>query len=354
MSKVTSLAAAKDCSIEQAAHWIAAINRGLSPDEKAELASWLASRHGNDKLLLEFAALWDKAEALSQLSDLFPEERLEQRSHVALKWFAAAASVLVAVLLFGGAQWLGEAELPRDSVVAMLDAKSYQTAIGETAVYDLSDGSTISLNTNTRVRVDYGKSNRLLILERGEMHIAVAHDQSRRLSVVVGDKVLQAVGTEFNVEITQDQNIELMVTEGVVMVGVLEPKAEQDARHTPLLLTQSSAIVGAGEGVVIERSDQAIEDVDTKSLKSDEIAVKLSWREGNLIFRGESLEEAVNEVGRYTAVEFIILDEDTRSVKVAGLFKAGDVDGLLAALRNHFNIAYEWQGEDRILLGSRK
>ena len=54
------------------------------------------------------------------------------------------------------------------------------------------------------------------------MHIAVAHDPSRPLSVIVGNKVVQAVGTEFNVEITTDNSIELIVTDGVVMVGVAE------------------------------------------------------------------------------------------------------------------------------------
>ena len=113
-----------------------------------------------------------------------------------------------------------------------------------------------------------------------------------------------------------------------------------------------STIVGAGEKVLISANDRNTGSIKPESIERDEIAVKLSWREGNLIFRGESLEDAVYEVGRYTAVEFVFLDEKTREVRVAGLFKAGDVEGLLAALRNHFNIAYERQGEHRILLGA--
>jgi transmembrane sensor len=120
------------------------------------------------------------------------------------------------------------------------------------------------------------------------------------------------------------------------------------------LLTQSSTIVGAGERVLVRTDDQNAGAVDAGSVASKEIAVKLSWREGNLIFRGESLEEAVSEVERYTAVEFIFLDEDAKKVRVAGLFKAGDVDGLLAAFRDHFRITYEWQGDDRILLSTQQ
>ena len=354
MSKVTPLSAAKDNAVEEAAAgWITAIDRGLTETEKAELARWLKSRRGNMDLLMEFAAIWDKSQALSQLSDLFPEERLEG-DRFRLRQFAAAAALLLAVLILSSVDWF-DVELPLElESIAAADAEFYETAIGENAIHELSDGSRISLNTNSRVRVEYSENNRLLILERGEMHIAVAHDPDRRLSVLIGDKVVQAVGTEFNVEITQDQDIELMVTEGVVMVGVVDSATNPSSQSRSLLLTQSTTIVGAGESVLIEAGDVTVDDVDPKSMKSNDIAVKLSWREGNLIFRGESLEEAVNEVGRYTAVEFIILDEDTRAIKVAGLFKAGDVEGLLAALRNHFNIAYEWDGEDRILLGARK
>ena len=61
----------------------------------------------------------------------------------------------------------------------------------------------------------------------------------------------------------------------------------------------------------------------------------------------------MSEVGRYTEVQFIFLDEESKKVRVAGLFKAGDVDGLLAALRQNFNISYEWVADDKITLSGR-
>jgi len=81
------------------------------------------------------------------------------------------------------------------------------------------------------------------------------------------------------------------------------------------------------------------------------VAVKLSWRKGNLIFRGESLEEAVREVERYTPVEFVFLDQDLKKIRVAGLFKAGDVRGLLATLRENFDIVYQYTDDQTVLLG---
>ena len=85
-------------------------------------------------------------------------------------------------------------------------------------------------------------------------------------------------------------------------------------------------------------------------ISPEEIAVKLSWREGNLIFRGESLAEAVDEIGRYTSVEFVILDENLKKLRISGLFKSGDVEGLLVTLRKNFNISHTRQGKETVIL----
>lgn len=346
MSNISEFPSRKDRRLKEAGDWIAAIGRGLTEEEEQALGAWLSSSRANYDVFMELARLWDDMDGLARLADLFPEPEPKRRYPSSRGLLAMAASIVVALTLFTVFQ---TGDIDDQSM-----AESYNTAIGEQSTHQLIDGSTITLNTNSSVRVDFTESNRILILERGELHIKVAHDPNRRLSVIVGNKVVQAVGTEFNVEITQDESIELVVTDGVVMVGVVDITDVEASPDTPLLLTQYSTIVGAGEGALIAANDQNAESVDAQRVESHEIAVKLSWREGNLIFRGESLEEAVAEVERYTAIEFVFLDEDAKAVRVAGLFKAGDVEGLLAALRDHFNITYERQGESRILLTAGK
>lgn len=352
MSNIRQFPTHNDGRLEEAGDWIAAIERGLTEEEEQELGAWMASDKANHGAIMELAELWDDMDALTRLSDLFPEPRAQRRFPSNRAVLATAASVVIALALFAvfrGAEF----EAPvRDDANLTAESAIYETAIGQQASHELSDGTVVLLNTNSRVRVDFTATNRMLILDRGEIHVNVAHDPDRRLSVMVGNKVVQAVGTEFNVEITHDQSIELVVTEGVVMVGVIDTPIDELPPDAPLLLTQSSSIVGAGEEALISADDSLAETVDAERIESDEIAVKLSWREGNLIFRGESLEEAVYEASRYTAVEFVFLDEDAKKVSVAGLFKAGDVDGLLASLRDHFNITYEWQGDDKILLSA--
>lgn len=337
-------------SVDQASDWIAKLDRGLTPREEVRFKAWVFESDENYSTFMTMARLWDRMDALSRLADVCPQ------ATGTVSWWrrhalAAAATVALAAFLgVWGMQQYSGSDAPRNAVTAQTDA--YETGIGEHASFSLSDGSTLALNTNSRVSLRYTNSNRLLRLERGEMHIQVAKDVSRPLSVMVGDRVAQAVGTEFNVEITDDNRIELVVTEGIVVVGVVDARSSERDTDTPLALEASSMVVAAGQEVKIDSAAEPSRKIEPKPLNADEIAVKLSWREGNLIFRGESLEEAISEVNRYTTVKFVFLDEESKKVAVAGLFKAGDVEGLLTTLRQNFNVSYERVAEDRIALRS--
>jgi len=81
-----------------------------------------------------------------------------------------------------------------------------------------------------------------------------------------------------------------------------------------------------------------------------DIEVKLAWRKGMLVFRGSSLDEAVREVGRYTHLEFVVQSEDLKAMRVAGVFKAGDVEGFLASLRANFDVVDRRIDEETIAL----
>ena len=356
---------------EQASEWLALLdkyegNQQAMPDsEKRALQHWLAADEAHQRILFEMAQLWDKMDALSRLSDLFADKRSGIKTSRPL---AIAASVLLAGFiglfsfnLTGDRFWGGDSQ-------ALIAASNglYQTAIGEHSTVTLSDGSQLKLNTNTQVTVSYTASERLIHLRRGEVNVSVAKDASRPLSVLAGSKYIQAVGTEFNIEISSEQNIELIVTEGKVRVGVHDANIRQPSNiaqvnngesGSVLLnqngLAQPALTVSAGEELMLgSTQDKQISEA-VVDVTPEDIEVRLSWQRGNLVFTGEPLGEAVKEVGRYTSVEFVFLDEDLKKVRVAGLFKAGDVDGLLAALRENFNIVSQRVDDQKVLLSAQ-
>jgi transmembrane sensor len=326
---------------DQASQWVVKMDKGLSPDEQTALREWLQADPQSYSILMEMTQLWDKMDAMSRLSDLFakPTATPQWRSGKALG--AIAASVVLAGVL-GLWSLLGGLSLHS------LDNNVYHTAVGEQSSVMLPDGTQLILNTNTKVSVHFTAQQRLLQLDSGEINISVAKDPNRPLSVMAAGQVVQAVGTEFNIEITDQQNIELVVTEGKVKVAVQQDPQKSLARQPQLALPDNALTLAAGEQVNLGSPRQHVTEVT-----ADDIEVKLSWRQGNLIFRGESLEEAVKEIGRYTSVEFIFINEDLKKTRVAGMFKAGDVEGLLATLRENFNIVSERDGAGNVLLNTK-
>lgn len=341
MTNVYSLPTQKR-RVDTASEWLARLDRGLSPAEEQELSGWLAHNAENRRTLLQLASLWDKMDSLSLLTELFPEPQKPERRK--LVYPAIAASV--AMLAIAG--WLvtqyspGLLQTPAAQRRASANVSSvYETAIGERSTVRLSDRSVLTLNTNSLVKVSYNDSARLLRLERGEMSIEVAHDPARPLTVLAGPRTVRAVGTAFNVQIIDDQQVELIVTEGTVIVGSASSEAPHVNGPPPRTVTKGEKILlGLDRETVAKVSDSVL-------------SAELSWRQGNLVFRGETLAVAIAEVSRYTPVRFEIADESLKELRIGGLFKAGDVDGLLATLKENFNIDSERPEAERVVLKAR-
>lgn len=329
--------------LDEASEWISRLDRGLSSDEERELQKFLQSPNARAQLL-ELAQHWDKLDSLSRLADLMPPAE-HTRARPRLVWAIAASVLIVGVLglaLVRGIDGPGGGSTPPATSVA------YETAIGESAALELADSSAVQLNTDTEILVTFTPTDRVILLRRGEAHFDVESDPDRPFSVMVEERVVQVIGTEFSIQITDTKQIELIVVEGAVSVSTRQSilgvgasnQAPQASVDTKTLTAGSIALLGSDSEVISEISEEAID-------------TKLSWRTGSLIFDGESLEAALTEIGRYTEVEFVFLDEDIRSIPVGGLFRAGDVDGLLRSLQTNFGIAYQRTDDDRVLLSKQ-
>src|SRR5690606_38498455 len=290
------------------------IARGLSAEERRALDAWLGSDPLHPETLLSFARFWDETAIASELAELFPLERYcpAPRRRRTARWAVAAAAACAAALL-------AIAVVPRLDGPADGDAvRRYETLVGGQSTVHLPDGSAVTLNTDSAVEVRYTAAERALVLERGEAYFEAARDPARACVVRAGGRALRALGTAFNGRIGPEEQVWLMVTEGVV--GVLTETADVAAE------------VAAGGIATIATDDLRVEDPGV-----DAVRARLGWQRGMLSFDGEPLEAVLAEMSRYTTVE-LVADESIRDVRVGGYFRAGDVDGLLFALRESFGI----------------
>lgn len=335
----------EEARYDEASLWIEKLSEGLDAKEEAELLHWLAEDPANQPVLEKMARLWDKMDSLSRLSALVPQPRPATRPRgMRATYFAFAASLVLGLsIMFVWKTPVDPAAGPQ--LAERPEEMVYETVIGERKTRVLEDGTTITLNTASRVSIRYTNSARLLHLESGEINIQVAKDSQRPLSIIAGNHVVQAIGTAFNIELKDDRQIELVVTEGTVRVGMQKELTDAPLKAVEIRLPGSATILTAGEELLAGDDSEL-----SRSISSEEIKVKLSWREGNLIFQGETLAEAAREVERYTGVEFVFVDEELKQVRVSGFFRAGDVEGMLAVLKENFDIEFQHENDKRVLL----
>jgi transmembrane sensor len=204
------------------------------------------------------------------------------------------------------------------------------TAIGQQRQMTLADGSKLTLNTNTLLAVKLTSQRRDIYLRRGEAHFDVVHDASRPFFVHAGDAVIRDVGTQFEVRLNSDRDINVLVDEGEVQVqGVTASSAPADlggsARGENADWVRA---LTAGQQLHI-----AGPHVQVASVSPGQIADDLAWRDGALVFKGEPLSQALAEVGRYTRVRIVLTGPTVGSLPISGRFKTDDVTGFFQALQ---------------------
>ena len=200
----------------------------------------------------------------------------------------------------------------------------YASGRGEQRQVTLPDGSRMTVNTDSEVRVSFDERERNLDLLRGEAYFEVTKDPARPFVVRAGLAHVRAVGTKFSVR--RDVNAtEVVVTEGKVQV-VREGAASMVGPDSgPIVLTP-------GDSAKIVAAEPAVQ------VASIDVARATAWTAGNVEFDEATLADVIRDVNRYTSKEFVIDDPSLNEIRLSGRFRVGDIESVKSALKNRFEI----------------
>ena len=187
----------------------------------------------------------------------------------------------------------------------------HTTEVGEQVTVRLDDGSKVQLNTNSALRVRFDKSERKLVLERGQAFFDVAHDPTRPFIVDAGEARVRAVGTRFDVR-RGDGEVEVTLAQGKVEVT----PGQAGARTWTL-----------SQGQHIRIDPKRLEDGPSQA----DLDVATAWTSGRMYFHDAPLAQAVAEVNRYNRKKILLGAGAPRDMKINGAFDAGDTEGFVAA-----------------------
>ena len=214
--------------------------------------------------------------------------------------------------------------------------QTLRTAVGEQRTVTLSDGSRVSLDANTLVKIAYSPALRLAEVVEGRAHFEVAKDKARPMKVRAGTRTVTALGTAFTVE-HEGQRVVVTLVEG--RVAVTEAAPERGVAPPPKELAPQQQLVFAANAT--PRMHEAVD-----------VERAMAWREGKLVFDDESLADAVARVNNYSRVKIVVEDAPARALKISGIFNAGDTPAFVEAVQSYFPVEVS-TGESTVEIRSR-
>ncbi|WP_396594131.1 FecR family protein [Brevundimonas sp. R86498] len=239
------------------------------------------------------------------------------------------------VVLAGGAAALAVAVtavlvLP----VSRFQGRLYQSAPTQILDVTLADGSRVTLDAGSAIRVAIEDDVRRVELERGAAYFEVAHAADRPFQVGVAEHRVIVTGTRFVTALTPDGG-EVSLLEGRVSIGAYDATDRGSLAGAVVLLPgQRVKLTPDGPG----RPEQV--DVETTT----------AWRERRLVFRDTPISEVVAVASRYADRPLVVADARLARTRVTAVLPISGEGSLITRMDRLLPISVENTPDGRALI----
>lgn len=290
----------ENLALAEASAWLARLQGSArTPATEAAFKAWLAEDTAHSRAFARVTDTWDLIPGAARWTEA-ARKPAPQSSRRRPRTMAMAASVAV-LMAAATVGWLAL----RDTV--------YQTGIGEQRIVTLDDGSRVTLNTDTRLAVDYDDQRRRIRLERGEALFEVAKNPQRPFTVQAGAEQVRALGTTFSVRKQRDR-VDVLLIEGRVQVSrevSATTAAGSTADAAPIVMAPGERLALRADRPGAVRDRPVLEEVT-------------AWRRGEAMFDNVTLAEAVAEINRYGRTQVRVDDPALAKLRISGVFATRD------------------------------
>jgi transmembrane sensor len=357
---------------EEASIWFVEARAGdLDAAARREFDRWLRRSPEHLSAYLEIAAIWNEGPELDSThkwnaDTLIAQAREEAGNVVPLSGSAAAPELQESVPRLQpvasphpSPSGEGSRERSRRKLIALaasvaaltalgavwiwfaLFSGVYSTSIGEQRSIELADGSTVEMNSKSKIRVHYSKAEREVDLIAGQALFHVAKGHARPFIVRADGTRVKAVGTEFDVYEKRSGTV-VTVVEGEVAVlapvtGDAQPPGQGSAVPNEIAIATIS--VSAGEQLTVTPS------VARKS-EHPNLAAATAWTERRIVFESATLSEVAEEFNRYNQRQLVIEDPSLYDFHISGVFSSTDPDSLIRFLRERPGVKVSETGSE--------
>ena len=241
--------------------------------------------------------------------------------------FAVAASVLLATAAL--------------ATYILTSSGVYATTLGEQRSLPLSDGSTVELNSLSKIRVGYSEHERTVDLLQGQALFHVAKDSTRPFIVRIGQTRVRAVGTQFDVYRKPDGTIVTVVEGRVAILHEGHPsgpkhEGERGLRDPAPGTEVADFAQQEGEGAIFLTAGEQVTVSPKRARKTlhPNLAGATSWTQRQLVFDSSSLADVAEEFNRYNERKLVIDPSALETLHISGVFSSTDPASLIRFLRD--------------------
>jgi transmembrane sensor len=292
-----------------------------SEDDQKAFDAWLAESPAHLIAHARLYSAWSYADRLAAMRPSVVEARAGTRVLPALFGVAAALCIAVFIVaaLFGGSFFHP-------------DEKTYVTSTGGHQFVALADGSHIELNTDTSLRVAMQAGRRTVWLDRGEAYFQIKHDAAHPFVVMTGDRRITDLGTEFLIRRETD-HVEVALISGRAWFDA----ANGRARAPSMLLAPGDDVISTEKTAILTRKS------------SRDLADRLSWRQGVLVFNRTALSEVAAEFNRYNHRKLVIADQSAARITIGGTFEANNVAAFADVVKDDIALHVEKHADEIVI-----
>ena len=295
---------------------------------EAAFREWLAADPEHARQFERVTEVWDSG---PQLPISGMARARTRRPLPAARIWAAAASVLAACLI---------AVYFYAGIGAGVE---YRNGIGPLRVVQLEDGTRISLDAQSAVRVAYSDTERRVELERGEAYFQVSHNPGWPFVVVAGQHQITDIGTAF------------IVRHGSALTAVtlLEGQVAVSSRSEPAHRAGGAGRPASRLAPIVLAPGQRLTFASGRLPKLDAPPTDdvTAWLRGEIVLDGTPLSGVIATLNRYDATVLGIDDPRVASLRVSGIYHTGNNRQFAVLLEKLYGLSFSERG-GRIILGA--
>ncbi|QEC78916.1 FecR family protein [Mucilaginibacter ginsenosidivorax] len=242
-------------------------------------------------------------------------------------------AIAASVLILTGVVWFYNARINNKPAGTFALIETH-TVAGQMKKIDLPDGTVVTLNAASKLRVagNFDNEKREVYLD-GEAFFDVKRDPQKPFIVHTGKVATQVLGTHFNVSAYQnDSNI---------IVSLIQGKVQVDINNDP----SKRIILDPGKQMTYSQNDHQAHVTD---FTIEDIT---GWKVNKLVFNYDSWTDAAKKLSRWYGVPVQLEDSTLLRCKLKGTFDNIPLSKVMEQIKMVSDISWKMQGNTMIISG---